>query len=59
MPSRPPKKTTRTRTDRKTKPKDEGKKKAAGVARVSGEPLKGMRAESDIQAIAALCKMAG
>lgn len=41
------------------KPKDEGKKKAAGVAAISGEPLKGMRAESDIQAIAALCKMAG
>ena len=41
------------------KPKDEGKKKAVGVAAISGEPLKGMRAESDIQAIAALCKMAG
>ena len=40
-------------------PKDEGKKKAAGVVAITGEPLKGMRAESEIQAIAALCKMAG
>ena len=38
---------------------DEGKKKAAGVVAITGEPLKGMRAESEIQAIAALCKMAG
>ena len=41
------------------KPKDECKKKAAGVAVITGEPLQSMRAESDIQAIAALCKMAG
>jgi signal peptide peptidase SppA len=41
------------------KPKDEGKKKAAGVAVITGEPLQSMRAESDIQAIAALCKMVG
>ena len=38
--------------------KKEGKK-AAGVVAITGEPLKGMRAESEIQAIAALCKMAG
>ena len=41
------------------KPKDECKKKAAGVAVITGEPLQSMRAESDIQAIAALCKMVG
>ncbi|HZT28798.1 MAG TPA: S49 family peptidase [Gemmataceae bacterium] len=35
------------------------KKAAATVLPISGEPLKGMRAETDIQAIAALCKMAG
>ena len=34
-----------------------GKKGAASS--IAAEPLKGMRAESDIQAIAALCKMAG
>jgi signal peptide peptidase SppA len=34
-------------------------KKAAAVVPISGAPLKGMRAEADIQAIAALCKMAG
>ena len=34
-------------------------KKAAAVVPIAGEPLKGMRAEADIQAIAALCKMAG
>ena len=39
--------------------KEEGKKKAAGFAAITGEPLQGVRAESDIQAIAALCKMAG
>lgn len=33
-------------------------KKAASVS-VAGQPLQAMRAESDIQAIAALCKMAG
>ncbi len=42
----------------KTKEKEEGKK-AAAVTLTPGEPLKAMRAESDIQAIAALCKMAG
>jgi capsid assembly protease len=42
----------------KAKEKEEGKK-AASVVSISGEPLKAMRAESDIQAIAALCKMAG
>ena len=42
----------------KAKEKDEGKK-AAAVALTPAEPLKAMRAESDIQAIAALCKMAG
>ncbi len=34
-------------------------KKGAAVVPLSREPLKGVRAESDIQAIAALCKMAG
>ena len=42
----------------KAKEKDEGKK-AAAVVLTTAEPLKGMRAESDIQAIGALCKMAG
>jgi hypothetical protein len=42
----------------KSKEKEEGKK-AAAVTLTPGEPLKAMRAESDIQAIAALCKMAG
>ena len=41
------------------KPEEGAKKKGASVAAIAGEPLKGMRAESDIQAIAALCKMAG
>ena len=41
----------------KAKEKDDGKK-AAAVALTPAEPLKAMRAESDIQAIAALCKMA-
>ena len=45
------------------KKKDEGKKsktKASGqFLPVAGEPLQGMRSESDIQAISALCKMAG
>ncbi len=36
-----------------------GKKAAATVTLTAGEPLQAMRAESDIQAIAALCKMAG
>ncbi len=40
-------------------PGNEGKSKAAGVALIAGEPLQGMRTESDIQAISALCKMAG
>jgi capsid assembly protease len=52
---------------KKDEEKDEGDgkqdgaegKKAAAVTLASGEPLKAMRAESDIQAIAALCKMAG
>jgi hypothetical protein len=43
--------------------KKEGKKsktKASGqFLSVAGEPLQGMRSESDIQAISALCKMAG
>jgi signal peptide peptidase SppA len=39
--------------------KAKSKKAAATVQSVSGEPLKGMRAETDIQAISALCKMAG
>jgi len=38
---------------------EEAKKAAAAVVPISGAPLKGMRAEADIQAIAALCKMAG
>ena len=42
----------------KSKDKEEGKK-AAAVTLMPGEPLKAMRAESDIQAIAALCKVAG
>jgi len=42
----------------KTKEKEDGKK-AAAIVLTPGEPLKAMRAESDIQAIAALCKMAG
>ncbi len=37
---------------------EEAKSRKAAVA-VPGEPLKGVRAESDIQAIAALCKVAG
>lgn len=47
--------------EEEAKSKKEGKKKAAaaGFVPIAGEPLKGMRAESDIQAIAALCKMAG
>jgi hypothetical protein len=47
--------------EEEAKSKKEGRKKAAaaGVAPIAGEPLKGVRAESDIQAIAALCKMAG
>jgi len=52
---------------KKSKEKDESDededgaegKKAACVTLTAGEPLKAMRAESDIQAIAALCKMAG
>jgi signal peptide peptidase SppA len=45
---------------KKGKPKEkEDGKKAAAVTLTPGEPLKAMRAESDIQAIAALCKMAG
>ena len=39
--------------------KEGAKKATATVVAISGEPLKGMRAETDIQAIAALCKMAG
>jgi hypothetical protein len=35
------------------------KKAAASVVPIGGEAPKGMRAESDIQAIAALCKVAG
>jgi capsid assembly protease len=42
----------------KAKEKEDGKK-AAAVALTPGEPPKAMRAESDIQAIAALCKVAG
>jgi len=38
---------------------EEAKKAAAAVVPISGAPLKGMRAETDIQAIAALCRMAG
>ena len=45
-------------TEGKGKEKGEGKK-AASVTLTAGEPLKSMRAESDIQAISALCKMAG
>jgi signal peptide peptidase SppA len=37
----------------------QSKKAAAGVVPIGGEAPKGMRAESDIQAIAALCKVAG
>jgi len=43
---------------KKGKEKEDGKQ-AAAIALMPGEPLKAMRAESDIQAIAALCKMAG
>ena len=39
--------------------KGAGKKKAASVVPIAGGPPKPMRAESDIQAIAALCKVAG
>ena len=39
--------------------KAKSKKAAASVVPIGGEPPKGMRAESDIQAIAALCKVAG
>lgn len=42
----------------KAKEKEDGKK-AAAVTLTPGEALKAMRAESDIQAIAALCKVAG
>jgi len=46
--------------EEEAKSKKEGKKKAAAsVTPIAGESLKGVRAESDIQAIAALCKMAG
>jgi hypothetical protein len=38
---------------------EEGKKKVAAFVAITGESMQGMRAESDIQAIAALCKMAG
>jgi signal peptide peptidase SppA len=39
--------------------KEDGKKAGSPSVAVIGSPIKGMRAESDIQAIAALCKMAG
>jgi signal peptide peptidase SppA len=45
--------------DMQGKPEKDAGKKAASAAAIAGEPLQGMRAESDIQAIAALCKMAG
>ena len=46
--------------DSKTDPEKEGKTKgAATLALVGGEPLAGMRSETDIAAIGALCKMAG
>jgi len=38
---------------------EEAKSKKAAAPLISGEPLKAMRAEADIQAIAALCKVAG
>jgi len=45
--------------DDEDQPKDEAKKKAASVVAITGESLQGMRAESEIQGIAALCKVAG
>ncbi len=45
--------------DMQGKPEKDAGRKAASAVAIAGEPLQGMRAESDIQAIAALCKMAG
>ena len=45
--------------DDEDQPEAKSKKAAVAVVPISGEPLKAMRAESDIQAIAALCKVAG
>jgi len=45
--------------DDEDQPKDEARKKAASVVAITGESSQGMRAESEIQAIAALCKVAG
>jgi signal peptide peptidase SppA len=45
--------------DKEDEEQAKSKKAAASAVPIAGEPPKGMRAESDIQAIAALCTVAG